>query len=63
MENLEKIIIQEANELAKRQYMYDSDNPITTLVEALTMFVVESLQNNSFDSSEIYDLINSKLTQ
>jgi len=63
MENLEKIIIQEANELAKGQYMYDRDNPITTLAEALTMFVVESLQDDSFDSSEIYDLINSKLTQ
>jgi hypothetical protein len=62
MENLEKIIIQEANELAKGHYMYDSDDPITTLNEALTMFVFESLQDDSFDSSEIYDLINSKLT-
>lgn len=61
MEKIENLLIQEANELAKGQYMYDQDNPITTLAEALTMFVVESLQDDSVDSSKIYDLINSKL--
>lgn len=61
MESIENTLIQEANELAKSNYSHDPDNPITTLAEALTMFVVESLQDDSFDNSEIYDLINLKL--
>lgn len=62
MNPIEKTIIDRANLLCKNAFMdfpdYDENNPITTLAEALTVFVFDSFQDNDIDSSEIYDFLN-----
>ena len=62
MNTIKYRIIIRANEICKTNFMeypdYDEDNPITTLVEALTVFVVKDGEMHAFDSSEIYDALN-----
>ena len=62
--DLEKEIIEKANLLCEAAFMdfpeYDKENPITTLSEALTAIIWDSLQLER-DSSEVYDFINEKL--
>lgn len=53
----ENTIIEHANKLAKGLYMYDQDNPIDNLTDALTMITFDSLNSDEVDSSEIYDCI------
>lgn len=58
---LEKLIAL-ANQTCKESFMnypdYDEDNPITTIEEALTIFVLEGLPENAEVSGEdIYDFI------
>lgn len=64
MENIEQLIIEQANKLCANAFMdfpdYDKENPFTTLADALTVIVLDSLQLDC-DSSEVYDFIASKL--
>lgn len=66
MENIEKSIIEYANSLCKSAFMdfpdYDEENPITTLVDALTVIVWDSTQLEC-DSSEVYDFLNARIKQ
>ena len=53
-------LIKLADEIASTRFMdypdYDEDNPITTLAEALTIFVQESMSNtDEIDLTEVYD--------
>uniref|UniRef100_UPI0030EBDE4F hypothetical protein n=1 Tax=uncultured Flavobacterium sp. TaxID=165435 RepID=UPI0030EBDE4F len=61
---VENLIIKTGNEAAKANFMnvdYDDDNPMT-LADCITYFITESLPDDQdFDSSEIYDFIESKL--
>jgi|TARA_R110000787_G_scaffold214353_4_gene323603 hypothetical protein len=62
--DLSQVIIDRANELAKSDFSsnFDEDCPMTTLAEALTFFAMEGIEDVSeVDSSEVYDLIYSKL--
>jgi len=62
---IEKSIIDKANELCEKAFMdfpdYDKENPFTTLADALTIVVFDTLQIDEFDTSEIYDFLNQKL--
>jgi hypothetical protein len=64
MENIEQLIIDQANYLCSKAFMdfpdYDKENPFTTLEEALTVIIWDSLQLDC-DSSEVYDFITKKL--
>jgi hypothetical protein len=60
---VENLIIKIGNEVAKADFSsgYDEDNPMT-LADCITYFITESLPDDQdFDSSEIYDFIESKL--
>jgi len=60
-------IIKRANLLAKQDACmgsgWDEDNPMTELAEALTYLISDDEALSEFDSSEIYDAINSKFIQ
>jgi hypothetical protein len=58
--NIEKVIIDQANEVAKGLYMYDSGSPIDNITDALTMIVWGNM-TDEVDSAEVYDYINSKI--
>jgi hypothetical protein len=64
MENIEQLIIDQANKMCANAFMdfpdYDRENPFTTLEEALTIIIWDSLQLEC-DSSEVYDFVTKKL--
>jgi len=67
MNPIEKTIIDRANLLCKNAFMdfpdYDEENPLTTLADALTVFVFDAFQDNDIDSSEIYDFLSERLKE
>ena len=62
---LERLIVKEANLLCEKAFMdfpdYDKENPFTTLADALTIIIFDTLQIEEFETSEIYDFLNQKL--
>lgn len=65
MKKIEQAIIDQANIFCKKSFMdfpdYDEANPITNLADALTVLIFDSFDNDEFDSSEVYDLLDEKL--
>lgn len=67
MEKTKATLIDIANKICMRNFMdysdYDEDNPITTLAEALAVFVQEGMPHGlEIESSEVYDLLKEKLS-
>ena len=63
---MEKELITLANKVAKESFMdypdYDEDVPITTLAEAITLWIDSSLPHDTdIESDVLYDFINSKI--
>lgn len=67
MKLIEQKIIDKANFMCETYFMdfpdYDKDNPITTLSDALTILVLDALQDDELDSSEIYDFLSERLKE
>ena len=64
MENrqIEKIIIRKANSIAKKDFSanYEPDCPMD-LQGSITYLIIEQLDIDCLDSSEVYDFITTKL--
>jgi hypothetical protein len=64
---MEKKLIEIANRICVENFMnypdYDKDNPITTLPEALALFIWEATPHDvDIESDKIYDFLDKKLS-